>query len=127
MSRPPDLGRRAVLLAAVAATCGERGLGQRSLRDIAMETGTSHRMLIHHFGSREGLLVAVVQEVEARQAAIAGVLAGEVDDVLTAMWDHLSDPALRASERLFFECYARAANGEQPFDRLLPDVVDAWL
>ena len=66
------LGRRDELLAAVVADCAEHGLGNRSLRDIADHVGTSHRMLIHHFGSREELLVAVVQEVEARQAALAG-------------------------------------------------------
>jgi len=29
--------------------------------------GTSHRMLIYHFGSKEGLFVAVVQEADRRQ------------------------------------------------------------
>ena len=30
-----------------------RGIGDRSLRDMAEAVGTSHRMLLHHFGSRE--------------------------------------------------------------------------
>jgi hypothetical protein len=30
-------------------------------------------------------------------------------------------------ERLFFECYARAAQGEKPFDRMVPGAVDGWL
>jgi hypothetical protein len=30
-------------------------------------------------------------------------------------------------ERLFFECYARAAQGEEPFNRLLPNAVRSWL
>ena len=71
MSRPRDLGRRDELLAAVVADCAEHGLGHRSLRDIAGHVGTSHRMLIHHFGSREALMVAVVEAVEARQAELA--------------------------------------------------------
>ena len=45
------------------------GIGDRSLRDIAAAVGTSHRMLIHHFGSREGLLTEVVRTVEANQRA----------------------------------------------------------
>jgi len=32
-----------------------------SLRHLAKEIGTSHRMLIHHFGSRDGLMAAVVE------------------------------------------------------------------
>ena len=43
------------------------------------------------------------------------------------MWAHLSAPQLRPLERLFFECYARGANGEAPFDQLLPGAVESWL
>ena len=127
MSRPPDVRRRDELLAAVVATCADHGLGQRSLRDIAEAVGTSHRMLLHHFGSREGLLVAVVEEVEARQVALAASFATRTDGLLMGMWAHLIDPALRPAERLFFESYARGANGEAPFDRLLPGAVESWL
>ena len=127
MPRPRDLERRDALLAAIVDTCADQGLGQRSLRDLAEAAGTSHRMLIHHFGSREGLMVAVVQEVEARQMQIATTLHGSPADVMRTMWAHLSDPALRPFERLFFESYARGTNGETPFDRLVPDAVDSWL
>jgi AcrR family transcriptional regulator len=127
VSRPRDLRRRDELLAAVVADCAEHGLGNRSLRDIADHVGTSHRMLIHHFGSREELMVAVVQAVEARQADLAGELGGSPADQLSAMWSHLSAPQLRPLERLFFESYARGANGEAPFDQLLPAAVDSWL
>ena len=128
MSRPPDVERRAELLAAVVASCAARGIGHRSLRELAADAGTSHRMLLHHFGSREGLLVAVVEEVERRQAEFATTLAGSPPEaLLAAMWAHLSEPTLRPFERLFFESYARGANGEAPVDRLLPAVVDAWL
>jgi AcrR family transcriptional regulator len=127
VSRPRDLGRRDELLAAVVADCAEHGLGTRSLREIAEHIGTSHRMLIHHFGSREELMVAVVQAVEARQGALAGELGGTPADQLVAMWSHLSTPQLRPLERLFFESYARGANGEEPFDQLLPGAVTSWL
>ena len=36
------------------------------------------------------------------------------------MWAELRRPELRPFERLFFECYARGAQGEEPFDRLVP-------
>jgi len=127
VSRPRDQRRRDELLAAVVADCAEHGLGNRSLRDIAEHVGTSHRMLIHHFGSREDLMVAIVQAVEARQAALAGDLSGPPAAQLAAMWEHLSGPQLRPLERLFFECYARGANGEAPFDQLVPAAVDSWL
>jgi hypothetical protein len=43
------------------------------------------------------------------------------------MWADLRRPELRPFERLFFECYARAAQGEEPFARMLPGAVDDWL
>jgi AcrR family transcriptional regulator len=127
MPRPRDHARRAALLDAVVADCAAHGLGQRSLREIAEHVGTSHRMLLHHFGSRDALVVAVVQAVEARQAALAGDLDGAPAEQLATMWAHLSDPELRPLERLFFESYARGANGEAPFDQLLPGAVTSWL
>jgi AcrR family transcriptional regulator len=84
-------------------------------------------MLIHHFGSREGLLVAIVTEVEQRQRALLQSQPERGGDPMAAMWASLSDPSLWPFERLFFECYARAAQGEEPFTRLLPSAVDGWL
>ena len=103
------------------------GIGRRPLRAIADEVGTSHRMLLHHFGSRDELIVAVVEEVERRQAAVFGTLPDEPTAAFAAMWTDLRRRELRALERLFFECYARAAQGEAPFTRLLPGAVRGWL
>src|SRR4051812_30146274 len=63
--------RRKLLEAAIAHIAG-RGISDLSLRELAAAIGTSHRMLIHHFGGREGLWVAVVREVEERQRALLG-------------------------------------------------------
>lgn len=103
------------------------GIGRRPLRALAEEVGTSHRMLLHHFGSRDELLVAVVEEVERRQAAVFDAMPDDPAAAFAAMWADLRRPELRALERLFFECYARAAQGEVPFTRLLPAAVDGWL
>jgi AcrR family transcriptional regulator len=115
------------LLDAVIAELERTGIGDRSLRDIASAVGTSHRMLIHHFGSRAGLLTAVVDRIEADQRAYLASLEPSPVDVTVAIWRRLSDPALWPAERLFFECYARAARGEQPYASLLPGLVDDWL
>jgi AcrR family transcriptional regulator len=117
------------MLDAIVDAYADGGIGTRSLRDVAEAVGTTHRMLIHHFGSREGLLVAVVEQVEARQRERLPALAAAdgPGEALTRMWAALSSEALRPAERLFFECYARGANGEAPFDRLFPGIVDSWL
>lgn len=115
------------LLDAAIAHIASRGVSDLSLRELAAAIGTSHRMLIHHFGSREGLMVAVVREVEARQVALTASLAGPPATMVERMWAHLSDPALRPLERLFFESYARGASGEEPFAQLHPGAVESWL
>jgi AcrR family transcriptional regulator len=127
MARPPDLERRQELLDAVVKECAAHGIGDRSLRDIAAAVGTSHRMLLHHFGSRNELLLAIVDEVERRQRALLHELPTEPAAAVAAMWADLRRPELRPFERLFFECYARGVQGEQPFSRMLPGAVDAWL
>ena len=119
--------KRQDLLTAVIDDLAREGLGDRSLRHIAAAVGTSHRMLIHHFGSRHGLMTAVVEAIEEDQKQFMESLQGELGDIPAAMWQRLRDPALWPAERLFFECYARALQGEEPFDRLLPGSVDDWV
>jgi len=127
MARAPDLERRQELLDAVVKEVAARGIGDRSLRDVAAAVGTSHRMLLHHFGSRNELLLAIVDEVERRQRALLPELPTEQAAAIAATWANLRQPELRSFERLFFECYARGVQGEQPFARMLPGAVEAWL
>jgi AcrR family transcriptional regulator len=127
MARTPDLARRRELLDALIDEFATGGIGDRSLREVATAVGTSHRMLLHHFGSREDLLVAIVEEVERRQMGLLGDLPTDPAQGFAAMWADLRRPELRHLERLFFECYARAAQGEKPFDRMLPGAVHGWL
>jgi AcrR family transcriptional regulator len=68
---------RDALLARALGHFAEHGVGDTSLRALAEAIGTSHRMLIYHFGSRDGLLAAVVGSVE--QGA-RGLLARMVEE-----------------------------------------------
>ena len=69
-------------------------------------------MLLHYFGSRlDELLLAIVEEVERRQAAMLLDLPGAAavpKRAFATMWADLRRPELRPFERLFFECYAGA-------------------
>lgn len=127
MARSPDLERRGALLGDVVEAVAEQGIGDRSLRDIAAAVGTSHRMLLHHFGSRDELMLAIVGEVERRQMAVLEDLPKDPAEGFAAMWADVRQPKLRPFERLFFECYARGAQGEQPFAGMVPDAVNGWL
>jgi AcrR family transcriptional regulator len=127
MSRPPDDRRRAALLDALIDAFASGGIGGRSLREVAEVVGTSHRMLLHHFGSRDELRLTIVEEVERRQTRRLVDWPADPADAVAAMWADVRRPELRPLERLFFECYARAAQGEVPFARMLPGAVDDWL
>jgi AcrR family transcriptional regulator len=127
VARPPDVERRRQLLGALIDAFADGGIGDRSLREVAEAVGTSHRMLLHHFGSRDELLLAIVTEVERRQMTVLPDAATQPADAMAAMWADVRRPEMRPFERLFFECYARGAQGEQPFARMLPGAVESWL
>jgi AcrR family transcriptional regulator len=127
VANPPDQSRRSQLLDKLVEEFAASGVGHRSLREVAEAVGTSHRMLLHHFGSKEDLLVAIVEEVERRQMTLLPDLPTDPADNFAAMWAQVSRPELRQAERLFFECYARASQGEKPFDRMIPGAVNSWL
>lgn len=84
-------------------------------------------MLLHHFGSRAELLLTIVDEVERRQMSTLPGADTEPAAAMAAMWADVRRPELRPFERLFFECYARGAQGEQPFARMVPGAVENWL
>lgn len=121
---------RTELLDAVIEHAAEHGLADRSLRAIAEAVGTSHRMLIYHFGSRDGLLAAVVAAVEAGQRAVLAELdAGEHDDpraVGLHFWSLVTGPAMRYGP-LFFELATHAMQGRPHAASMRTDMVEPWL
>jgi AcrR family transcriptional regulator len=119
------------LLAAALDYVTEHGVSDLTLRGLAQQLGTSHRMLIYHFGSRDGLLVAIVQAVERRQrerlAALLTTPDLTPDEQARRFWTELVDPSMWASERLFFELYGQALQGRPHAVGLLDGVVEDWL
>ena len=103
------------------------GIADLSLRELAAAIGTSHRMLLYHFGSREGLLAAVTLAVEeAERTSLRQTGAISADDA-RRFWARYSDPALWPQERLFFELYAHALRGRPGTEGFLEHVVTGWL
>ncbi len=118
------------LLDRVTAYLADAGVGDQSLRQIAAGAGTSHRMLIYHFRTRDELLVEVVRAVERQQRAVLADLAtatGDQREVAMAFWRRLSDPALAPHERLFFELYGAALAGRPGVAPVLDGIVTSWL
>lgn len=119
------------LLASAMDYLGRRGISDLSLRELADALGTSHRMLIYHFGSKEGLLTEVVRAVEAAQRETWNELVAdetlEPSDRPRQLWKRVSDPNLEPHVRLFFEIYGQALQGREPATGLLEGDIQSWL
>jgi AcrR family transcriptional regulator len=117
------------LLDAAIDHFGRHGIGDTSLRGIAEAVGTSHRMLIYHFGSREGLLAEVTRAVEARQRE---VMTATYDSDLPPLeaaakyWEQTVEATLRYGP-LFFELAAHAMQGRAHAASLREELIAAWL
>ena len=111
------------LLAAAVEQATRGGITDLSMRELAAAIGTSHRMLLYHFGSREGLMVAISDEVNK---SLAASLADWNDLSADArkLWQDLTDPAAWPIERLYFELYAHALLGRPGTEDFLAAVVE---
>jgi len=104
------------------------GVGDTSLRGVAAGIGTSHRMLIHHFGSRDGLLTAVVAAVEADQRRLLAELS-DVEDPETAGWEFwrsVCDAALVYGP-LLYELSAHAMQHRPHAESLRASLIGDWI
>ncbi len=131
MARPRTDTRERLLADAVAYVTAH-GVSELSLRDLAAGLGTSPRMLIFHFGSKEELLVEIVRSAEEGQREfllqpIATDGPEEPTAVLRSLWHHLLDPVLAPFERLFFELYGQALQGRGHSATFLDGIVETWL
>ena len=131
MTLPEPTGRQALLLRAIEHFA-QHGIGDTSLRGLASAIGTSHRMLIYHFGSREGLLAAVVDRVEEDGRTTLARIAQEGDpddDLLEAglrFWHTMTEEALIYGP-LFFELSSHAMLDLPHAVGLRERLVTTWL
>jgi AcrR family transcriptional regulator len=119
------------LLAAAIEHLAQDGSHDLSLRSIAAAIGTSHRMLNYHFGSRNGLLTAIVSELERRQREFMATVLLDREatpgELVWRMWEQVADERLWPYERLFFEMSGRALQGDPDAQALRSELVDPWL
>jgi AcrR family transcriptional regulator len=106
--------RREQIVAVAIMVFGEHGYAGGSIRTIAERVGVSHATLLQHFGSKEGLLTAVLQEwdrqtVEARLGDVSGLdYFRRLPEVMTA---HLGNRGLL---ELFTTIAAEASSPTHP-------------
>jgi AcrR family transcriptional regulator len=113
---PPGSPRRAELLGACYGYVLEHGLAGLSLRPLAAATGTSPRVLLYLFGSKEQLVRELLARARHEQISlITDLLGPDIPDggfeqLAGRLWNLLSSPEQRPMVRLTYEAYLRSVS-----------------
>jgi AcrR family transcriptional regulator len=124
LRRTPEEARRLILEAAQTrlATTGPEGL---RLQDIAAAAGISHPLILHHFGSREGLVRALTREAaaELRDKLVAAMASSEysVEQVLDRVFDTFRDGL---AQRLAWLATVDPGGGTEENQLIMRDIAD---
>lgn len=131
MRRRPSDPRKA-LLAAVADYLLEHGLANLSLRPLAAATGTSARMLVYHFGSKDRLIAEAMNEVRTRQQKLAETWfrphrAASFEEFLELVWSWVAAAEREPYLRLFLEVVGRGIGDAEPFAEFSRSTFVDWV
>jgi AcrR family transcriptional regulator len=128
MPRSVDPQRRDQLLQAAVDYAVEHGLVDLTLRPLAQALGVRPNTLVHHFGSKEELLSAVLNGVRDRLRTMrAQIASGAEQDPREAVWAWTSSDQRLSFFRSFFEAYGLALRQPESFRPFLERVVSDWL
>ena len=121
--------RRPELLDAAVEYVLEHGFADLSLRPMADELGVSHSTLIRHFGTKENLVIEVMDSIRADlfNRRRAPVVDAPLAQVFRATWKRLCEPAERRQFVLLFEVVALQSRDPDRFGPLGPMLVADFL
>jgi AcrR family transcriptional regulator len=124
----PEESRRDALLAACTDHVLAEGLIGLSLRPLAKAVGTSDRMLIYHFGSRDGLVAAIVDEATNRSVGyLRGLPASRsVRAGVLRLWQEYTQPPLYACNLIYVQAAASGYLGQEPYRSAVRDSNARW-
>lgn len=126
--------RRQELLEAAYAYALRSGLGELSLRPLAEEIQSSPRVLLYLFGSKDGLIRALLARARTDELALIQQITESQDEpeglraAALELWRWLSDDAHRGLLTLWVESYARSLiDRDGPWAGFARDTVGDWL
>ena len=130
---PPTSARRAELLELAYRYVLEHGISALSLRPLAAAVGSSPRVLLFLFDSKEGLVRALLARARVDELSLLDRLrstdAGrDLPTVAKAVWEWLAAPEHRDLLRLWAEGYARSlVEPDGPWAGFAAATVRDWL
>jgi AcrR family transcriptional regulator len=131
MVRTADEHRPAELLDAIVGYLVQHGVAELSLRPLAKAVGSSPRVLLYYFESKEKLLTHAIRRLRERQrVAFAKLQQARYDnpgDACRAIWQQMSMPESLAVFRLSLETYTLALRHPKRFGDFLAASAEDWL
>ena len=123
MSKRDDLAEQATDYAL------ENGLIGLSLRPLAAKLGTSDRMLIYHFGSKDALIAAVLDASCNRSVRSIRELpdSPSVRQAVIDLWEAYEQPKLQRCQLLYVEAAALGLFGREPYATSVRASNDVWM
>jgi AcrR family transcriptional regulator len=132
MARPSNPEIRSQLRERAIDYVLKHGFAAVSLRPMAKELKTNARMLVYHFGSREGLMREILMGLREREDLLIHrwfqrkkTPPGLAEFVLW-YWKRLSVPEARPAALLIFELYALALRNPKSYPGVLTDPIEYW-
>jgi AcrR family transcriptional regulator len=120
--------RREELLEKAYAYVLEHGLTDLSLRPLAEAIGSSPRVLLYLFDSKDGLVRELLARARSDELAAIHGLQGDLDAVAGRLWEWLSAPDHRPLLVLWVEAYARSlVDPGGPWAGFARQTVEDWL
>jgi AcrR family transcriptional regulator len=106
----------------------ERGLIDLSLRPLAAELGTSDRMLLYHFGSKDVLVADVLRTSNERSTAHLRAMAPSADlhAAVHDLWRVMLIPQVDRCSRLYVEAAALGLFGKEPYASVVLEANALW-
>lgn len=132
MARPPSPAIRESLTERAVQYVIAHGVTDLSLRPLAKALGTNARMLVYHFGSREGLMRAILIGLRAHEDAQidawfrSGRRPRTAVEFVRWYWRRVSTPEARSAVLLIFELYALALRDPKSYPGVLEDPIAKW-
>ncbi len=125
----PKPERRAEWTEAATDYVLEHGLIGLSLRPLAADLGTSDRMLLYHFGSKDELVAAVLRTSNARSTAYVRTMKPSKDlrGAVRDLWAAMLIPQIYRCSRLYVEAAALGLFGEEPYASVVREANDHWI
>jgi AcrR family transcriptional regulator len=103
------------------------GLADVSLRPLAAAIGSSTRVLLYLFGSKDGLVKALLARARADELALLAEV-GTGPEVVARLWEWLAAPSHRPLLTLWLEAYARSlVEPDGPWAGFARATVEDWL